>query len=163
MKTQLSTLLVLASIAGAGYAQGEVYVCTNDSGTKEYKNTGITKGCRRVDLQGVTMIPSGNTRPVVQTVAARSTVSPSSFPKVDTGTQKARDNDRMLILQEEMKTEEKKLADMKKEFNNGEPERQGNERTNVAKYQERVAGMRENINRTEKNVEALKREINNIK
>ena len=162
MKTQLSAVVLLASVAGAAYAQGEVYLCTNDRGTKEYKNTGITKGCRKVDLQGVTMIPGnvvGGNRPVVQTVAAR---SPSSFPKVDSGTQKARDNDRLQILQDEMKGEEKKLADMKKEFNNGEPERNGNER-NFVKYQERVAGMKENIARTEKNVEALRREITNLK
>jgi hypothetical protein len=158
MKTQLSALALLASVAGAACAQGEVYVCMNDRGNKEYKNTGITKGCKKVDLQGITMIPGGN-KPVVQTVAAR---SPSSFPKVDSGTQKTRDNDRMQILQDEMKGEEKKLADMKKEFNNGEPERNGNER-NYAKYQERVAEMKDNIARTEKNVEALKREITNLK
>ncbi len=139
MKTQLSTLALLALYAGAACAQGEVYVCMNDKGTKEYKN-------------------SGN-RPVVQTVAAR---SPSNFPKVDSGVQKARDNDRMQILQDEMKSEEKKLADMKKDFNNGEPERNGNER-NFAKYQERVAEMKDNIARTEKNVEALRREISNLK
>jgi hypothetical protein len=159
MKTQLSTLALLALYAGAACAQGEVYVCMNDRGTKEYKNTGITKGCKKVDLQGVTMIPSGGTRPVVQTVAAR---SPSNFPRVDSGTQKARDNDRMQILQDEMKAEEKKLADMRKEYNNGEPERNGNER-NYAKYQERVAELKDNINRTEKNVEALRREISNLK
>lgn len=160
MKTQLSALALLALYAGAACAQGEVYVCMNDRGTKEYKNTGVTKGCKKVDLQGVTMIPSGNSsRPVVQTVAAR---SPSSFPKVDAGTQRARENDRMQILQEEMKAEEKKLADMKKEYNNGEPERNGNER-NFAKYQERVAEMKDSIARTEKNVEALRREITNLK
>ncbi|MGV3741728.1 MAG: DUF4124 domain-containing protein, partial [Burkholderiaceae bacterium] len=48
------------------------------------------------------------------------------------------------------------------EYNNGEPERQGNER-NYAKYQERVASMKEDLNRTEKNIEALKREIGNLK
>jgi len=61
-----------------------------------------------------------------------------------------------------MKTEEQKLASLKKEFNNGEPERQGDER-NFAKYQERVASMKEDLDRTEKNVEALKREIGNTR
>jgi hypothetical protein len=160
MKTQLSILALLALYAGAACAQGEVYVCMNDKGTKEYKNTGMTKGCKRVDLQGVTMIQGGSVnKPVVQTVAAR---SPSSFPKVDSGTQKVRDNDRLQILQDEMKSEEKKLADLRKDFNNGEPERVGGER-NYAKYQERVAGMKENISRSEKNVEALRREISNLK
>ena len=61
-----------------------------------------------------------------------------------------------------MKSEEQKLANLKKEYNNGEPERQGDER-NYAKYQERVASMKDDIARTEKNIEALKREIGNLK
>ncbi len=51
---------------------------------------------------------------------------------------------------------------MRAVFNNGEPERQGNER-NYAKYQERVAQMRDDISRTERNIEALRREIANIR
>jgi hypothetical protein len=61
-----------------------------------------------------------------------------------------------------MKIEEDKLAALKKEFNNGEPERRGDER-NYAKYQERVASMQEDIGRSEKNIEALKRELGNLK
>jgi septal ring factor EnvC (AmiA/AmiB activator) len=162
MKTQLSALILLGSVMGYAHAQSEVYVCMNDNGTKEYKNTGATKGCKRIDLQGVTMIPSPYKKPLVQTVAARSTSSPAEFPRIDSGMQKARDNDRMQILLNEMKTEEQKLANLKKEFNNGEPERQGNEK-NYAKYQERVASMKEDMNRAEKNIEALKREIGNLK
>ena len=166
MKKYLSTFLLLVSVAGYVHAQSEVFVCINDNGTKEYKNTGATKGCKRVDLQGITMIPSPYKKPLVQTVAATSTsrtsASPADFPKIDSSTQKARDNDRMQILLDEMKTEEKKLANLKKDFNNGEPERQGNEK-NYAKYQERVASMKEDMNRAEKNIEALKREIGNLK
>jgi hypothetical protein len=162
MKTQLSAMVLLVSITGFAQAQGDVFLCVNDKGLKEYKNTGETKGCKRVDLQGVTMIPSPYKRPLVQTAAARASASPSDFPRIDSSTQKARDNDRMQILLDEMKTEEKKLAELKKEFNNGEPERQGNER-NYVKYQERVASMKEDIDRTEKNIEALKREIGNLK
>jgi hypothetical protein len=166
MKTQLSACLLMASMAGYAYAQSDVFVCINDNGTKEYKNTGTTKGCKKVDLQGINMIPSpvstASSKPVVQTLAARTPASPPDFPKIDSNTQKARDNDRLQILLNEMKIEEKKLEDLRKDFNNGEPERQGNER-NYAKYQERVASMKEDINRTEKNIEALKREIGNLK
>jgi hypothetical protein len=167
MKTQLSALILFASsIAGYAHAQSEVFVCIDDNGIKEYKNTGATKGCKKVDLQGINMIPSpippASSKPAPQAVAARTASSPPDFPKIDSNAQKARDNDRMQILLNEMKTEEKKLADLKKEFNNGEPERHGNER-NYAKYQERVAAMKEDINRTEKNIEALKREISNLK
>jgi predicted nucleic acid-binding Zn-ribbon protein len=88
--------------------------------------------------------------------------SPANFPRVDNATQRARDDDRREILNEELRAEEKKLADLKRDFNNGEPERQGNEK-NYAKYQERVAQMREAIGRAEKNVDAIRREIGSIR
>ncbi|HWW70345.1 MAG TPA: DUF4124 domain-containing protein, partial [Duganella sp.] len=76
--------------------------------------------------------------------------------------QRARDADRRAILEDELKNETQKLAELRKEFNGGEPERRGDER-NYAKYQERVAAMRDSISRSEKNVDALKREIANIR
>ncbi len=68
----------------------------------------------------------------------------------------------MQILLEEVRTEESKLAELKKEYQNGEPERLGNER-NYVKYQERVGQLKDELQRTEKNIEALKREIGNLK
>ena len=90
------------------------------------------------------------------------TVTPASFPRVDSAQQRVRDNDRREILTEELRNEERKLIELRRDFNNGEPERQGNER-NYAKYQERVGSMRDNISRSEKNIEALRRELSNIK
>lgn len=162
-------LLLLA--AGVAHAQTEVYVCLNENGTKEYKNTGATRGCKRVDLQSVAMIPAPASSPsqvsaprkAASPVAnSRPAASPGDFPRIASGTQKARDNDRLQILSDELKAEETKLATLRQEFNNGEPERRGDER-NYAKYQERVAGMKEDIGRAEKNVEALKRELSNLK
>ncbi|MCL6483852.1 MAG: DUF4124 domain-containing protein, partial [Janthinobacterium lividum] len=69
---------------------------------------------------------------------------------------------RRQILQDELRSEEQKLAAQRLELNAGQPERQGNER-NYAKYQERVAQLRDNLGRTQQNVEALKREIANIR
>lgn len=165
MKKQLFAVMLLASTTGYAQMQSDVFLCIDDNGTKEYKNTGATKGCKKVDLQGITMIPSpasaaANSKPVQ--VAARTTSSPPDFPKIDSAAQKARDNDRRQILLDEMKAETAKLENLKKEYNNGEPERQGNER-NYAKYQERVASMKEDISRTEKNIEALTREMSNLK
>jgi predicted nucleic acid-binding Zn-ribbon protein len=94
--------------------------------------------------------------------APAAAASPAAFPRVDNATQRARDDDRRDILNEELRAEEKKLADLKRDFNNGEPERQGNEK-NYAKYQERVVQMRDDIGRAEKNVEAIRREIGNIR
>jgi hypothetical protein len=162
MKRQLAAMMLLASVIGHVYAQSEsdVYLCVDEHGKREYKNTGPMKGCKKVDLPGLTtiMAPAHKAGPA----PAKGASAPTDFPKVDGGTQKARDSDRRQILLDEMKSEEQKLANLKKEYNNGEPERQGNER-NYAKYQDRVASMKEDIARTEKNVEALKREIGNLK
>ncbi|MDB5909509.1 MAG: hypothetical protein JWP34_3623, partial [Massilia sp.] len=94
--------------------------------------------------------------------AAMPAAAPSDFPKVDNAQQRARDDDRREILNDELRSEERKLAELRREFNNGEPERQGNER-NYVKYQERVAQMKDDIGRAEKNIDALKREIANIR
>lgn len=158
-----ATVLAMASLLyyQPVWAQSEVWVCMNANGTREYKNTGETKGCKRVDMQGVTMIPSvtTNTRKVAETATTKVS-TPGDFPRIDSNTQRSRDNDRMQILADELRNEEKKLATLKQEYNNGEPERRGDER-NYAKYQERTAGLKEDVSRTEKNIEALKREINN--
>jgi len=165
MKRQCFGLLLLASVGGYAQAQSDVFLCVDDSGKKEYKNTGTTKGCKRVELPGLMTIPAPALpkKVVAQTASAKPAANtPSDFPKVDSGTQKARDNDRRQILMDEMKSEEQKLTSLKQEFNGGEPERRGDER-NYAKYQERVATLKDGIARTEKNIEALRRELDNMK
>ncbi len=158
MKRQLSGIVLLAAVAGYAHAQSEVYLCVDEHGNKEYKNTGGTKGCKKVELPSITTVPA----PVARKPSASERQSSSDFPKVAGDTQKARDNDRKQILLDELKSEEDKLANLKKEFNNGEPERRGDER-NYAKYQERTALMKDDISRSEKNVEALRRELANLK
>jgi chromosome segregation ATPase len=76
--------------------------------------------------------------------------------------QKSRDSDRKRILEDELKSAEDKLAELKKEFNNGEPERRGDER-NFAKYQERTTQLKADVTRAEADVSALKREIGNLR
>lgn len=134
-------------------AQG-VYVCTQANGVREYRNTGDVRGCRKLDAESLSAIPAPSS--VTQARAD------PSFPRIESQIQKRRDQDRLQILSDEIRAEESKLAELKKEYQNGEPERLGSER-NYAKYQERVAAMKDEIARTEKNIEALKREIAQLK
>ncbi|MFZ6751679.1 DUF4124 domain-containing protein [Undibacterium sp. Ren11W] len=151
--------LFFCALAAQVHAETDVYLCVDENGKKEYKNTGATKGCKKVELEGITVVPAP---PISKKVSASPTSTPTSFPKVDDGTQKARDSDRKQILSDELKTEDQKLATLKKEYNNGEPERLGGEK-NFAKYQERTTMMKDEISRTEKNIEALKRELGNLR
>ncbi|PUA20306.1 DUF4124 domain-containing protein [Glaciimonas sp. PCH181] len=166
MKHLITGILIVAAISaisGTAQAQSNIYLCVDGNGTKEYKNTGDTKGCKKVNLPPLTV-----TAPVLPPAASGGAASkpqpatPPNFPKVDGGTQKARDNDRRQILQDELRSEQQKLAGQEKDYNNGVPERQGNER-NYAKYQDRVALMKDELARTQKNIEALNRELSNLK
>lgn len=161
MKCLLAGVLLLAAVTTCAYAQNEVFLCVDQNGTKEYKNTGPTKGCKKIALPPLTITAPIKPHPM-QTAAAKVSAGPSDFPKIDSSTQQTRDNDRKQILLDEMKREEQKLATLQKDYNNGEPDRQGAERTS-AKYQERVAGLKEDVGRSQKNVEALKRELGNLK
>jgi predicted nucleic acid-binding Zn-ribbon protein len=77
---------------------------------------------------------------------------------VDPAEQRARDSDARKILEAELKKEEDALAALQKEFNNGEPERQGGER-NYQKYLDRVEEMRNAIARKQADIAAVRREL----
>ena len=100
MKRQLFTLLALASAIGTAHADGDIYRCVNANGTVEFKNTGSVKDCKKMEMEGISVIPAPTKRSgTVQTASLKSTssTSPTDFPRVDSSTQKARDNDRRHI------------------------------------------------------------------
>jgi Domain of unknown function (DUF4124) len=157
----------------ADSAKAEIYRCELANGVVEYNNTltaGKDKNCKKIDLPQITTIPAPKTPPPQATGSRPATAptqtaaksSPSDFPKVDSSTQKARDTDRRRIIEDELKKEESKLSELKKDYNGGEPERQGDER-NFQKYLERVQKMKDDIARGESNVAALRKELGGVK
>jgi hypothetical protein len=163
MKT-VRTLAVLAlvaqSLAVPAAAQGDMYRCPGN----DYKNTITEKdaermGCKKLEGAPVTVIqttrpraiPGGSGTPVPPAAAA-------SGARVDSATQRERDSDARRILESELRQEEERLNGMKKDFNNGQPERLGNEQ-NYQKYLDRVAEMRAAIVRKEGDVSAIRREL----
>ncbi|MGH6609100.1 MAG: DUF4124 domain-containing protein [Burkholderiaceae bacterium] len=140
----------------------DIFVCTDEHGQKVFQNTGNVKSCKKMDVQPILTLPAqrmpqarGGVQPAVEQRAA---ASPASFPRVDGETQRTRDSDRRRILEDELRGEEERLAKLRAEYNNGEPERRGDER-NFALYKERVQRLQEDIARTENNVRALSREM----
>jgi hypothetical protein len=81
--------------------------------------------------------------------------------RVDPAVQRGRDAEARRILTAELRREEERLEQLKREFNNGEPERRGDER-NFALYQQRVAEMRALIGRKESDVAAIRRELGKL-
>jgi hypothetical protein len=122
----------------------------------EYNNTlsakeAKDKGCKTIEGAPITIIQSSRPRPVPTTSGPTGT-------RVDPADQRARDSDARRILEGELKLEQDRLAAMKTDYNNGQPERQGNEK-NYAKYQDRVADMKAAISRKESDIAALQREL----
>jgi len=111
------------------------------------------KGCRVIEGTPVTVVPATRPRAPVAPAASR-----SGEGKVDPAEQRARDSDARRILQDELRREEERLAALKKDFNNGEPERRGDER-NYQKYLDRVAEMKSAVARKEADVAAIRREL----
>ncbi len=115
------------------------------------------RNCRTIDGATVTVVQAPRRQAPASAPAARAPGAPGDT-RVDPAAQRARDADARRILQEELQREEERLTQMRSEFNNGEPERRGDER-NFARYQERVSEMRAAIQRKEADIAALKREL----
>jgi hypothetical protein len=154
--------LTLALPFAATAQSTEIFVCVDENGQKSFQNTGNVKGCKRLDTQPVLTVPAtrfpARAAGVQPAVVERASVSPASFPRVDSDTQRTRDSDRRRILEDELRAEEEKLGRLKSEYNNGEPERRGDER-NFALYRERTQRLSEDIARAETNLTSLRREI----
>lgn len=164
MKLGVSKKFVwLAALVWAGAANSDaqavgstaVYRCpghpvlyTDAISAKEAKE----KGCKMLEGEPVTVIQGFKPR-----VAASAAAGPASS-RVDPADQRARDSDARRILEDELRREDERLAAMKAEFNNGQPEREPSEHNNL-KYSARVATLKLAIERKEGDIAALKREI----
>jgi len=118
-------------------------------------NEAKEKGCRVIEGTPVTVVPATKPRPPAP---AASGAARNGGERVDPADQRARDSDARRILNEELRREEERLAALKKDFNNGEPERRGDER-NFQKYQDRVNDMKSAIARKESDIAAIRREL----
>ncbi len=159
-------LCFLAALLAALPVQADVmYQCVDESGHKSFSNVkSTTKGtrCTAMDLGPVSSVP-----PPPPPKAAAMAASPADFPKVDNGTQKARDGDRRRILEGELASEQKALDEARRVLAEQEATILPNERMqtktgggiNGGKVEERVAPYRDKVALHERNVEAIKKEL----
>jgi hypothetical protein len=151
----------LVGASGPVVAQtGSVYyVCpgnvfTNTISEQEAKS----RGCKARETQQPTTIAGPKPRPVATPGGAGGR---GTDARVDPADQKARDTDARTILQNELRKEEAALDALKREYNNGEPERQGDER-NYQKYLDRTNELKAAISRKEADVGSLRRELQKL-
>ena len=114
------------------------------------------KGCRTIEGAPITVMQSARPR-----AAASAPAASRPEGRIVPSDQRARDDERRGILETELRREQDRLAELKKEFNNGEPERLGSER-NYQKYIDRVAELKSAVARKEADIASLKREIGKL-
>lgn len=174
MKHTLSLCLFPFLLLGASPAawSQQVYRCAGiDGGAPEYINSvrdAKTRNCQLISGGNVTVVQimQGARTPVRSpAVASSGGGAPAAAPRPATSSspeQRARDSDSRGILEAELKKSEATLAELQKEYNNGQPEKQGIESRNYQRYLDRVNEMKENIIRTESDIAGLKREISRL-
>ena len=177
MTRVLSPLLIVAAAGAAlvapldagAQAAAAVYRCPGppvlytDALTPEEARD---RGCRTIEGAPITIVQAPRPRTAAPPAASGNAAggppaARNGDAKVDPAAQRQRDSDARRILEAELKREEERLAVLKRDYNNGEPERRGDER-NYQNYLDRVAGMKAGIARTEADIAALKRELSKL-
>ena len=144
-------LLLLSSPA----ARADIWECMDDSGNKRFTNIKAeAKGCKLLVVAPTNTVAI----PKPQSKSAAPAETPKSFPKVDTDTQKQRDNDRRKILDQELANEQKLLDQARKELSDQESQRLGSER-NYQRVLERLEPYKKKVKLHEDNIANLKREL----
>ena len=157
-RAALAALILLAALPAL--SQERVWRCGN-----EYTNNATVaqqKGCKVLEGGNVTVVqgtkPSGGGSASSGSgqAAAR---APAGSPRVEGVDQRARDGEARSVLEAELKKAEARQAELQKEYNNGEPEKQGAEARNYQKYLDRVAELKASIARNESDIAGIKREL----
>lgn len=153
--------VLLAVLLYALPVRADIYKCVDEAGHTTYTNSKTSgKGCSMLARdQAVSSVP-GASRPAAPQSGASS--SSAGFPRVDTGTQKARDNDRRRILEDELANEQRAFEVARKELADQEAIRYGDER-NYQKVLDRLQPFKDKVQIHERNIEALRREISNLR
>jgi hypothetical protein len=155
--TQTLAAAALGAVAAAASplaaAQNTVWKCTDADGRPHYTNVkeeAKAPTCRVVVESKVSTVPASALAPSAARPNAAATPTPANFPRVDAGTQKARDESRRKILEDELAAEQRSLSDARAKL------------TDQADAGQRKP-LQETVERHERNIAALQREIGNLK
>ena len=145
-------------LAVAAPARADIYECVDPSGNKRFTNIKAeAKGCKLLNVSVPNTVPAPPKAPSAKGGAA-ATPTPSTFPRVDTDTQRQRDSDRRRILEQELASEERLLDQARKELASQDSVRLGSER-NYQKVIERLEPYKKKVKLHEDNLASLKREL----
>jgi hypothetical protein len=157
----MKAILFLVSLMLCLTAHAEIYKFVDESGQVTYTNL-PRHGAKKLNLEPAATAMATEPASASSKKNTAATTTPSNFPRVDNGTQRKRDDVRRTVLETELATEKRNLADAHTALQEGEKLR-SNEKTDSASWKTRVAKLRDAVKQHEDNVIALKRELTSIK
>lgn len=157
--------IVLAFLAAlalpATAASDKIWRCGN-----EYTNQpgdAKARGCKPVEGGNLTVIeglkPQAGARTASNPFQAGGQGARSGGERVDSAEQRARDADARAILETELRKAEARLAELRQEYRDGDPEKRPEELRNPPLHQQRTAMLKEQVGRAEADVAAIRREL----
>lgn len=152
MKRYLFALLCFCPLL----VQAEIYKAVDADGHVTYSSSPIAGG-KKLNLEPLpTMLPADKSS------------AASGFPRVNSETQRGRDNTRRKILQDELDAEKKLLKTATQNLNDAmsDPEvyrgQNGKTYRNVAKYDDKVKPLQEEVDLHTRNIEAIQTELSRM-
>jgi|GEM_PF-745378 len=141
-------LLGAALLVSAGVG-AQVYKHVDKDGKVTYSTTPPSKEAKPILLPELTTVPAFKGKP--------------GGDAADNGDKAAREarEDRRRLIEEKIVFEEKSLEELRRTYNKGEPERQGDEK-NYQKYLDRVERLKHEIEAQEKKIDALRKDLENV-
>lgn len=166
LSIQCSIGILLMSANYAAAQNKAVYRCPPVDKITHFTDNKVeadSKGCSLMTGGNVTVVQGTRVaaaEPVrVASVTPKASTSSNSSPRNDSAEQKTRDSDSRGILESELKKAEAKQAELLKEYNNGEPDKNALDIKNPQRYVDRVAELKANIARNDSDIAGIKREL----
>lgn len=147
-----------------GFAQERIYRCGNEYTNKptdaQLKTCKLMEGGNISIVQGTrARTPASGASGASGVPAPRPVASGGAGQRVDSNDQRARDADARAVLEAELKRSEARLAELRAEYKDGQPDQQGGEARNHQKYLDRVAELKAAIARIESDIAGIRREL----
>ena len=146
--TRCCLALLISTLALPVSAQ-TIYKCIDANGGTLISNAKVDKSCKAVVSSPETTLPAPKYKPA----GAAATPTPAGFPRVAEETQKARDGDRRLILEQELAGEQRNLEQARKDLA---------EQDALHPPADRLAPYRDRVAQHERNIQAIQKELSGL-
>ncbi len=142
-----------------------MYVDESPDGVRTYQNVDLGSDCAPLRTKHITLSPPTSKVPEFSSMGSfadkSSFAGESGESTITSSLDFEASTDRLKILQDELKSEESKLAELEPQFNNGAPSRLADE-TDDRVYQARTENLRKQIEQTKDNIRILKKDIEDL-